>query len=64
MHLSALDRDIEDREILKKQDKEYNLKTAKKIKEKEFLTDKQIKDFLKGRDVVIYKDTFSKWKLG
>jgi ATP-dependent protease ClpP protease subunit len=63
MYLSAVDRDLEDRNILKRQDKEYNQKIAEKIKEKGFLTDKQIKDFLKGKDVVIYKDTFSKWKL-
>ena len=63
MYLSAVDRDLEDRNILKKQDKEYNQKIAEKIKEKGFLTDKQIKDFLKGKDVIIYKDTFKKWKL-
>ena len=50
-------------EILIKQDNEYNLKVAKKIKKKGLLTDKQLKDYLKGKDVVVYKEQFSKWKL-
>lgn len=49
--------------ILSKQDKEYNLDFAKKIKKKNLLTDKQLKSFLKGSDVVIYRDTFKNWKL-
>lgn len=49
--------------ILVKQDKEWNENFAKKLKEKKLLTDKQIKDYLKGKDVVIYKDTFKNWKL-
>ena len=27
------------------------------------LTEKQLKDFLKGKDVVIYKEQFKNWKL-
>lgn len=57
------DSTICDQKILVKQDKEYNLKVAEKIKQKKLLTEKQLKDFLKGRDVLVYKDTFSKWKL-
>jgi ATP-dependent protease ClpP protease subunit len=49
--------------ILAKQDKEYNLIFAKKIKEKGLLTDKQLKQFLQGRDVVVYKEQYDKWKL-
>jgi|GEM_PF-3143202 len=57
------DSTICDQKILAKQDKEYNLKVAEKIKNKGLLTEKQIKQFLNGNDVIVYKDTFSKWKL-
>lgn len=49
--------------ILTKQDKEGNLIFAEKLKNKGLLNDKQIKQFLQGKDVVLYKDTFNKWKL-
>lgn len=48
--------------ILTKQDKAGNLFFAEKLKNKKLLNDKQIKQFLQGKDVVLYKDTFSKWK--
>lgn len=51
------------KKIIAKQDKEFNLETAKKIKKKELLTNKQLKQFLKGYDVVVYKEQFEKWKL-
>ena len=35
----------------------------KKVKNKKLLTDKQLKDLLKGKDIVVYKDTFKNWKL-
>jgi hypothetical protein len=49
--------------ILNKQDLEWNKNFAKKLKKKELLTDKQIKDYLKGKDIIIYKDQYKKWKL-
>ena len=52
-----------DQKILAKQDKEYNLKVAEKIKKKGLLTDKQLKQFLLGKNVVVYKEQFEKWKL-
>ena len=52
-----------DPKILAKQDKEYNINFAKKIKKKGLLTDKQLKQFLNGRDVIVYKKQFEKWKL-
>lgn len=48
---------------LAKQDKEYNLNFAKKIKEKGLLTDTQLKQFLQGRDVIVYKKQYEQWKL-
>ena len=57
------DSTITDRKMLVKQDKEYNQKTAEKIKKKKLLTGKQLKDFIKGKDVVVYKEQFKKWKL-
>lgn len=48
--------------ILSKQDKEYNINFAKKVKNKGLLTEKQLRDLLKGNDVVVYKDQFKKWK--
>ena len=53
---------IDDR-ILKKQTRQLNENFAKKIKEKGLLTDKQLKKYINGFDVVIYKEQFDKWKL-
>jgi hypothetical protein len=63
MHLQSVDRDIEDAKILAKQDREVNLVFAEKIKKKKLLTEKQIKDYLKGKDVLVYKEQFKNWKL-
>lgn len=52
-----------DSKILSKQDKEYNINFAKKVKNKGLLTEKQLKNLLAGRDVVVYKQQFEKWKL-
>jgi hypothetical protein len=57
------DSTFHDAKILSKQDKEYNLNFAEKIKKKNLLTEKQLKQFLKGRDVVVYKEQFKTWKL-
>ena len=57
------DSTFHDAKILSKQDKEYNINFAKKVKNKKLLTDKQLKDLLKGRDVVVYKEQFKNWKL-
>ncbi len=57
------DSNICDTKMLIKQDKEYNLKVAEKIKQKKLLTEKQLKDFLKGKDVVVYKEQFKNWEL-
>lgn len=57
------DSTIDNPKILKKQDKEYNRKVAEKIKKKGLLTDKQLKQFLQGKDVVVYRKQFEKWKL-
>lgn len=57
------DSTICDQKILAKQDVEYNQKIAEKIKKKGLLTDKQLKQFLNGRDVVVYKEQFKNWKL-
>lgn len=54
---------VTNQKILSKQDKEYNIKSAEKIKKRGLLTDKQLKNFLKGKDIVLYQDTFSKWKI-
>ena len=52
-----------DTKILSKQDKEYNINFAKKVKNKKLLTEKQLKNLLAGRDVVVYLEQFKKWKL-
>ena len=52
-----------DFKIISKQDRAYNLRCAAKFKQRNLLTDKQIKDFLKGKDVVVYQEQFLKWKL-
>ena len=57
------DSTFHDAKILSKQDKEYNINFAKKVKNKKLLTDKQLKNLLKGRDVVVYKEQFKNWKL-
>ena len=57
-----VDNTISDK-ILTKQDMESNKFFAEKLKNKGLLNDKQIKQFLQGKDVVLYKDTFNKWKL-
>lgn len=48
---------------LKKQDIEYNKNFAKKLKEKQLLTKKQLKRFFKGEDVCVYKKQFKLWKI-
>lgn len=57
------DSNICNQQILSKQDKEFNIKFAEKIKKKGLLTDKQLKQFLNGRDIIVYKEQFEKWKL-
>lgn len=57
------DSNICNQQILSKQDKEFNINFAEKIKKKGLLTDKQLKQFLNGRDVIVYKEQFGKWKL-
>lgn len=47
--------------IMAKQDMEYNIKFAEKIKNKGLLTDKQLKQFLQGKDVIIYKEQYKQW---
>lgn len=54
---------ISNPKILAKQDKEVNIIFAEKIKKKGLLTKKQLKQFLNGRDVIVYKEQFKKWKL-
>ena len=63
MHLQSKDRDLQDMKIIRKQDKEDNLNFAKKIKNKNLLTSKQLKDFIKGKDIIVYREQFKKWKL-
>ena len=41
---------------------EENKIFAEKLKQKEILTDKQIKQFLKGEDVIIYREQILKFK--
>ena len=57
------DSTICNQKILAKQDKEFNLKLAEKIKNKRLLTEKQLKQFLNGHDVLVYRKQFEKWKL-
>lgn len=52
-----------DYSLLAEQDLERNKKFAKKLKDKGYLTEKQIKNFLKGKDVFVYKKQFKEWKL-
>jgi hypothetical protein len=53
---------IQDKE-LSKNDRQLNLNTAQQIKSKQFLTDKQIKQFLQGKDIVVYKKEASAWNI-
>jgi hypothetical protein len=48
---------------IKEQDKEYNEKTYRKIKDKKLLTAKQLLDFKKGKDVYVYKSQFINWNI-
>lgn len=48
---------------LTRQTKQLNENFAKKLKDKEILTEKQTKQFLQGKDIIIYKEQFSKYKL-
>ena len=52
-----------DEKKITKQDFEGNVNFAKKLKKKGLLTEKQVKQFLKGKDIFAYKDTINKWKL-
>lgn len=52
-----------DSNIIKKQDNIYNLNFAEKIKERKLLTEKQLKNLLNGKDVVVYREQFKKWEL-
>lgn len=52
-----------DTKVIIEQDKSYNTKTAEKMKNKNLLTDKQIKDFLNGKDVYVYQEQMKTWKL-
>jgi hypothetical protein len=63
MHLQSVDRDTEDAKVIAKQDKEGNIKLAEKIKNRGLLTDKQLKDFIKGKNVLVYKEQFKTWKI-
>ena len=48
---------------LSKNDKETNRISAERIKNKGLLNDKQIQQFMKGKDVVVYSEQFKKWEL-
>jgi hypothetical protein len=49
--------------ILIKQIEDINKNFAKKVKQKGILTDKQIKQFNKGKDVIVYAKQIKKWDL-
>lgn len=49
--------------ILTSQDIERNIIFIKKIKNKGLLTDKQLKQFSKGKDVVVYREQFKTWDI-
>lgn len=57
------DMNSESAKKIRKQDEDVNITTANKFKEKGLLTDKQLQKYLQGRDVVVYKEQFKKWKL-
>ena len=46
-----------------KQDYEKNVIFAEKLKERGFLTDKQVTAFLKGKDVILYSKDFKNLKI-
>ena len=48
---------------LSKNDKQTNLNSAEKIKNKGLLSDKQIKQFLQGKDLVLYKEEAKTWSI-
>jgi hypothetical protein len=48
---------------LSKNDDELNKNSAKRIKNKGFLSKKQIKQFLKGKDIVVYKTEAKTWNI-
>lgn len=48
---------------LSKNDRKRNLNSAQKIKDKGLLNDKQLKQFLKGKDIVVYKTEAKNWKI-
>jgi ATP-dependent protease ClpP protease subunit len=48
---------------LSKNDDELNKNSAKKIKNKGLLSKKQIKQFLKGKDIVVYKTEAKTWNI-
>ena len=52
---------VDDR-LLTAQDFEENKKFAKKLRKKNLLNDKQIKKFLSGKDVFVYKKQIKMWK--
>ena len=52
-----------DKKMLLKCLEEDNKIFAKKLKQKEILTDKQIKEFDKGKDVYVYREQIKNWKL-
>jgi ATP-dependent protease ClpP protease subunit len=54
--------EIQDKE-LSKNDRQLNLNTAQQIKNKQLLTNKQIKQFLQGKDIVVYKKEASTWNI-
>lgn len=56
-------RNTESLKKIRKQDEEANINFANKLKEKGLLTEKQIQKYLRGMDVIIYKEQFKKWKL-
>ena len=49
--------------MLMKQDYEKNVIFAEKLKERGFLTDKQVTAFLKGKDVILYSKDFKNLKI-
>jgi ATP-dependent protease ClpP protease subunit len=49
--------------IITQQDLHRNKIFAKKLKKKGFLTDKQLKQYSKGDDVILYRKDFKHWKL-
>lgn len=48
---------------LKKQDKKYNKHYIKKLKNKNLLTEQQLQQLSKGKNVVVYEKQIKKWKL-